>query len=57
MKEYVEKVKLTSMVSLGTIRSNGFSYPEWWRDMDPRKPSNLFSSVKKGAKPFADACV
>lgn len=57
MKEYVEKVKLTSMVSLGTIRSNGFSYPEWWRDMDPRKPSNLFSSVKKGAKPFADASV
>jgi len=30
------------LLSLGTIVINGFSYPEWRRDMDPMKPSNLF---------------
>lgn len=41
------------MRGFGSIVNNGFSYPEWWRDMDPMKPSNLFYQ-KKGAKPFAD---
>ena len=44
---------MTLNYEFGSINFNGFSYPEWWRDMDPTKPSNLFL-VKKGAKPFAD---
>lgn len=52
IKDFVN-IELTSVNCLGSIVCNGFSYPEWRRDMDPKKPSNL-SLLEKGAKPFAN---
>jgi len=38
----MKNLKLTLANEFGSIILNGFSYPEWRRDMDPMKPSNLF---------------